>query len=413
MTAGPKVSPVHRLWRLLPADARRRALVRITAALASRPDRPPPPPRAPVIIAGYFNASSGLGEAARRLADMFEAAGTPVHRADLTRALHQGDPSVGSVDEERRSRATLPRGPGTLILQVNGPLLPWAMAALGRASVADKHVIGFWNWELPVLPATWRPGFRFLHRVWAPSAFSAAAFRIDRAPTVEVVPYSVPEPSPSALDRAAFGLPQDAFVTLSILDASSSVERKNPAASIHAHRLAFGDRPDRILVIKTYRTEDAGPAWREVADLAAGAPNIRILDRRMSRGDVWALIRAADAFISLHRAEGFGLALAEAMRLGVPVVATGWSGNMDFMTRDNSMLVDYTLVPAHDSAGVYSVRGAHWASPDLAMAADALRRLKDHPETAHAIVSRATVSIAALSPASAGARALAMLGAAV
>ena len=116
-----------------------------------------------------------------------------------------------------------------------------------------------------------------------------------------------------------------------MFDAGSSIARKNPLAAVAAHRAAFGDRADRILLLKTHGTETAGPAWREVAEAAAGAPNIRVLDRGMDRRDLWALVLAADCFLSTHRSEGFGFGIAEAMRAARPVVATGWSGNMDFM----------------------------------------------------------------------------------
>jgi glycosyltransferase involved in cell wall biosynthesis len=289
-------------------------------------------------------------------------------------------------------------------------MLPWGLAALGRRAVADKHVIGFWNWELPVMPGDWQRGFRFVHRIWCSSAFVAdAALKRSGHLPVQVVHYPVPDPAPAPLGRIDFGLPEAAFIALSVFDASSSVERKNPLGAIAAHRAAFGDDPDRILVLKTYNTQQGGAAWAAVQQAVAEVANIRILDQEMSRGDVWALISCADAFLSLHRAEGVGLALSEAMQLGIPVVTTAWSGNMDFMDGDSAMLVGWRPVPAQDERGTYSVRGTHWAEPDIAGAAEALRALAGDASLRARLAAAGIERMAAFTPAICGARALALL----
>jgi glycosyltransferase involved in cell wall biosynthesis len=376
----------------------------VTAALAPRPTRPPPASAGPITVAGYFGATSGLGEGARRLADMLEAAGAAVHRADLTRALHQG----GS-DGTTPRRPEVPSGPGTLIMHVNGSLLPWGMQALGRRAISGKHVIGFWNWELPVLPINWLPGFHFVHRIWAPSSFVADAIRPHAQVPVEVVPYPAPELRPAPLGRADFGLPGSAFIALSVFDASSSVERKNPIGAIRAHQAAFGDRPDRLLVLKTHRTAVGGRAWTQVLAAAADSANIRIMDAEMTRPEISALIACSDAFVSLHRAEGVGLALMEAMHLGLPVVATGWSGNMDFMDTGNALLVGHSMTQATDELGVYSIPGALWAEPDLNDAAMALRSLTEQPRQSQLLARMGRARVAALTPEACGLHALALL----
>ncbi len=292
---------------------------------------------------------------------------------DLTGPLRQG--AAGPP-------CRVPPGPGTLIVHINGPMLPWALLALGRRSVRGKRVIAAWNWELPVLPDDWNRGFPACHVVWAPSRFTAAACSREGGPPVLVCPHYVPRPDPSLLGREAFGLPTDAFVSLCLFDATSSVVRKNPLGAIAAHRLAFGDRQDRILVLKTHDTAMAGPAWRQVAEAAAAAPNVRVLDAVMPRRDLWALMAASDAVLSLHRAEGFGFAIAESMALGRPVIATGWSGNMDFMSGPGTYAVPYELVPAQDPQDTYAVPGASWAEPDVAAAAAMLAQLPNRAESA-------------------------------
>ena len=396
------MSALGRVWRLLPRDLRREALFGAMAALAPRPDPEPPPPGAgPVTVAGYFGATTGLGSAARRLTAVLRLAGFEVIEADLTGPLRQGP--LGPPPRVQP-------GPGTLMVHVNGPMLPWAMRVLGRRAVSGKRVVAVWNWELPVLAPDWRRGLRFAHEIWVSSRFTAGAVETEPgAPPVSVVPYMVPEPDPSPLRRADFDLPEGAFVALSVFDAASSLARKNPLAAVAAHRAAFGDRPDRVLVLKTHNTEAAGPAWREVAGAAAASPNIRVLDRAMDRRDLWALVRAADCFLSTHRAEGFGLGIAEAMRAARPVVATGWSGNMDFMRGEGAVALPYDLIPARDPQRTYDLPGAVWAEPRVPDAAAALARLADDPDRRAAMGRAAREAADALSPASVAARARAAL----
>jgi hypothetical protein len=252
-------------------------------------------------------------------------------------------------------------------------LLPWALVALGRRAVAGKRIIAVWNWELPVLPPDWRRGFTHCHEIWASSQFAAAAFQNAESVPVHVVPYPVTPAAPSALGRADFGLRDDAFVVLQIFDAASSIARKNPAASLAAHRIAFGDDPSTIMVMKVHNTDRAGSAWLEVAAAAAGRPNVVVLDQLFSDADISALILCCDVLISLHRAEGFGFTLAEALALGRPVVATAWSGNMDFMQATGAHAVPAVLRPAEDMQATYDVPGAVWAEADVNAAARILR----------------------------------------
>ncbi|MGG5889579.1 glycosyltransferase [Falsiroseomonas sp. HC035] len=363
------MSLIHRAWSLLPRDLRREALFSLMALRAPRITRPAPDGVGPLVLAGYHSAMSGLGAGTRRLEAGLRARGLDPLAADITGPLRQGPP---------HPPARVPLGPGTLLVHVNGPMLPWALAVLGRRAVAGKRVIGVWNWELPVLPADWHRGFAACHEIWAGSRFTAEAFG-GRGAKVRVVPYPVEPAAAAPRTRADFGLPEDAFVTLAIFDAASSISRKNPAASIAAHHAAFGDDPGRILVLKVHNTARAGAAWQEVAALAASHPNIRVLDRTLSDAEMSALILCCDVLISLHRAEGFGFTLAEALALGRPVVGTGWSGNLDFMHAPGAHAVPYRLVPATDSQATYAVAGAEWAEANAGAAAAALRRIKADP----------------------------------
>ncbi|MBU8544284.1 MULTISPECIES: glycosyltransferase [Roseomonadaceae] len=366
------MSLIQRAWGLLPRRLRREALFSLMALRAPAVAQPAPSGEGPLTHAGYFSAMSGLGTAARRLQSGLVARGLDASPADLTLALRQGPVQGVAV-----ASPDVAPGPGTLLVHVNGPMLPWALAVLGRQAVAGKRVIAVWNWELPVLPADWQRGFACCHEIWAASRFTAAAFG-DRVP-VRVVPYPVQPVAPRAMDRAAFGLPAEAFIALQIFDAASSIARKNPAASIAAHWAAFGDDPNHLLVLKVHNTARAGEAWHEVAQMAATRPNVRVLDAPMAEGELSALILACDVLLSLHRAEGFGFTMAEALALGRPVVATAWSGNLDFMDAPGAHQVPCRLVPAADLQATYDIPGANWAEPDIGMAARLLRDIAADP----------------------------------
>ena len=380
--APPSLSALHRLWRLLPAVQRRSlfaAAAGLLAAgrpLAARGSSMAPTGAAPTgadgaIVAGEFSRASGVGETARL---MHAALGTlrlpaaaidiapllPAHRADLPAPEPQ------------------PAPPGApLVLHVNAPLLPWVLLRLPRALARGRRIIGYWAWELPVPSPDWAPGARLVHEIWTPSRFVADALSPLLPGRVRVVPpplAAVP-PRPAPLDRAAFGLPDHAVVVLTALNLASSFERKNPLAAIAAFRAAFGHRADRLLVLKLGNPEHAPADFARIRAAVAGAANIRLETRTLPAASSHALTAAADIVLSLHRSEGFGLVPAEAMLLGRPVIATGWSGNLTFMDADSAALVGYRLVAAHDARGLYALPGALWAEPDLGEAAAWLRHL--------------------------------------
>ena len=281
----------------------------------------------------------------------------PAHTSDVAAATETPPPGV------------------PLVVHVNPPLLPVVLMRLPRSLVRGRTIIGYWAWELQSAPADWHVGGRFVHEAWAPSQFSASAIDWILPARTRVVPHpvAVVPPAPSRLDRSAFGLPRDAVIVLVSFNLASSFERKNPLAAIAAFRAAFGDRMDRILVLKISHSEHFPDDFARIVSVVAGARNIRLQTQLLPAADLHALTRSCDIVLSLHRGEGFGLTMAEAMLLGKPVVATGWSGNMTFMDADCAALVKYKLVRAEDPRQVY-VDGI-WAEPDLESAAMELRRL--------------------------------------
>jgi glycosyltransferase involved in cell wall biosynthesis len=367
----PFHSPSHMVWRSLPAMLRRRALARATGWIAPKPSIHARPATDGLVVAGELARASGVGETARLMATTAERLGLPVWTVDVP-------PPVHSVPEVALPPSDPPPNGVPLVLHVNAPLLPLALLRLPASVTRNRPIIGYWAWEIPEVPPEWRPAIACVNQVWVPSRFTAAVLEPLLPGRVRVVPpaLGLVPPVASSLGRDAFGLPEDAVVVLVSFSLASSFARKNPFAAIAAFRGAFGDRPDRVLVLKIGHPDHAPADFVRLARMAQASrsPNIRLETRTLAPADRHALTACADIVLSLHRGEGFGLVLAEAMLLGKPVVATGWSGNTDFMDGTNAALVGYRLVPARDDRAVY--RGL-WAEPDLADAVDRLRFLAD------------------------------------
>ncbi len=374
----PTALPIlHRAWRVFPAGPRRRLLAGAAALVAPRITRPTPQASGGVIVAGELTRASGLGEGARLMLRALEAIGVPAWPLDIGPLL-----PAHAADLPPPPAPNAPAPPGAaLVLHVNAPALPLVLARLPRGLARGRRVVGFWAWELPVMAPEWRAGARFVHEAWAPSNFTAIAVAplVDGRTRVVPHPIAMAPPICAAPDRTRLGLPSDALVVLVAFNLASSFARKNPLAAIEAFRAAFNDRADRVLVIKVGNPAHAPGDFARLTAAVAGAPNIRIETRTFLAAEAHCLTAAADIVLSLHRSEGFGLVPAEAMLLGRPVVATGWSGNMTFMDEGCAALIGYRLVPARDPRAVYEVPGATWAEPDVAQAADWLRRLAEDP----------------------------------
>ena len=282
---------------------------------------------------------------------------------------------------------------GAADLHVNPPMLPLVMYRLPKTIVQHRRIIGFWAWELQTVPQDWVTASKYVHEIWAPSHFTAEALEAILPGHVSVAqhPLALAPPLPSALDRASFGLPPEAVVILVSVNLASSMARKNPIGAISAFRAAFGDRLDRILLLKISNPQHFPADFCQLIDAARG-PNIRVETRTLSAADNHALTAAADIVMSLHRSEGFGLVPAEAMLLGKPVIATAWSGNMDFMDADSAALVSYRLVPAHDPRGTYQLANAVWAEPEMADAVTHLRHLAGDAAARQSLGARGRVA---------------------
>jgi glycosyltransferase involved in cell wall biosynthesis len=362
-------------------------------------------PDAPISIAGLFRSGGGIGALARSTYQSFRACGIAPSAHDLTASFLPCD-----LDAAIPFVRTLPERPGTLIVHLNAPELPMGLYRLGLRAHHDWRVIGYWAWELPGFPEGWERSFEVLSEIWTLSDFAAQSLRQHpAAPVVYSLPIAV-TPSVVRSNRSRFNLPEGVFVALTAADALSSFDRKNPIGAIEAFRSAFGERDDCLLIVKTRNIGMMQLAARAISAAIGGARNIRHIDETLSATDFWMLLASVDCLLSLHRAEGFGIVPAEAMALGKPVIATGWSGNLSFMNKDCSFLTRYRLQPVQDRFGIYAMPEVQWAEPDIAHAAELLRKVRTDPDSRERIGAAARLQIATTcSPQAVGRRMMSLL----
>lgn len=359
---------------------------RHTVRKATRVQTPPVSPG--VNLLGYARGEFGIAENVRSYARAIERQGHPflIFNFDVGAASRQRDHSM-----ERHFVDTLRYAQNVFF--INADQMQIARDVLGREAFAEHYNIGFWVWELEQFPRDWSGAFNLVDEVWVPTEFVRKAIAACTNKPVLRMPKAIEFEAPVGMDRAHFGLPRDEFVFLFSYDCNSFAARKNPEAVIAAFRAAFADgaKGVRLLVKSTngVRFPDKLTALqRNVAD----DPRIEVRDGFLSREEMFGLQNAMDCYVSLHRSEGFGLGMAECMYLGKPVIATAYSGNLDFMDRDNSLLVDCRMIPLKDGDYPYW-QGQQWADADVAHAARLMRQVFEDREGAARIGAAAAASI--------------------
>jgi glycosyltransferase involved in cell wall biosynthesis len=326
---------------------------------ASRPDlmAPDDRPQEPgVNLVGYISAEMGIGQGARNLVRAARCAGLKCAVKPVsTEGLHR-EQDLGIEDD-------IDHPYPVNVIYVNADRVPSTLQALGEDFLRGHRNIGYWHWELEEFPEDFNSAFDCLDEVWTASRFCQDSIsRLSPVPVIRI-PHAVEVANPPARSRSDFGLPEDRFLFLMVFDMLSVFERKNPLGVVRAFIEAFAGDPATHLAIKIGNTKCNPAAMRDLSDAIQSYP-ITLIDRVMDRVDVDALLQVSDCLVSLHRSEGFGLCLAEAMYLGKPVIATAYSGNTDFMTSDNSFLVGYRLSTVPEGCPPYRA-GAVWANPIL------------------------------------------------
>jgi glycosyltransferase involved in cell wall biosynthesis len=337
-------------------------------------------------IIAHFRYPSGLMEASLNTVRALENAGVRRSCRDLPAGVYHGQPG------DRSDCLGLEPYDVTLLHMAPEPLVEMCYPLAGLWRRPDIYRVAVWYWELETAPPEWARHAALLNEVWAPTTFIHRALsRIMPIPVTPMLPGMAPPVAPD-LPRAHFGLDPSKFLFLFLFDMNSVMERKNPLATVAAFRQAFGGSKDVQLAIKASRG-DADPESFARLQHACEEAGAVLIDGVMSREESYGLLNACDAYVSLHRSEGFGLTMAEAMFFGKPVIATAYSGNLDFMSADNSLLIPYEMTPLTQDYAVYR-QGGLWADPSVPAAAEAMRRLVEQPAFARALGQRGRRDVA-------------------
>ncbi|WP_269715364.1 glycosyltransferase [Caulobacter sp. NIBR2454] len=368
----PALKALRSLWRAapLPPAARGVAGRTVAAVIGARHRRSRLEglgvdlKRGPIVVSGFHNEALGIGRGGRLTAQALEDAGYQVIRHDARAAIQT--PGFANV--------ALPGEGGVWLQHCNAPEAIALFDRVRREDLFGRYRIGYWAWELPTAPKDWLRTARFFDEIWTPSQFTADSLAGCGVP-VRAMPHPLPDVTADP-DPARFEFLPGRINFLAMADLRSSAARKNPLGAVEAFLRAFPEpQAKAALTLKLVQSQTDAAAMRALGARISGRPDIRLLVEEYDADDVLRLLASADVVLSLHRAEGFGLVPAEALSLGRAALATGWSGNMEFMADLPEALVPYSLIKAQDSSGRY--RRQMWADPDLDAAAAQIRLLTE------------------------------------
>jgi glycosyltransferase involved in cell wall biosynthesis len=334
-------------------------------------------------VAGFVKGEFGIGEGMRANLRSLEAARIPFAINNFHIDWHR------NLDATYREQDLVKDNPYPVnLVNFNPDGIATFLESWGSNYFENRYNIGFWAWELPAFPPELQFGFNYFDEIWTFSNHAVEAISaVSPIPVIKVMPSLVFPPA--SLGREALGLPKDKFIFLFMFDSLSTFERKNPGAVVEAFIQAFGkfDR-DVCLVIKFSNSQHYPRQRDEFKALAAQYPSVRLIEGHLMREEVNALVYNCDCYVSLHRAEGFGLTMAEAMYWGKPTIATAYSSNIEFMNVGNSFLVKYDLVTVAEDIGPYK-KGNIWANPDIDHAAALMHYVFHNYQQAKLVGARA------------------------
>lgn len=358
------------------------------------------PFREPPVIVGNPFAPTGRGTTAVLHSRALKAANVIHGICDIQSRDHAI--AAGAALDQGLLACLVPR-PGRFIniYHLNADEITPALHRINHQLPDAAYNIVYPFWELSHYPPEWLQSLSVFDEIWAPSHFVGAALAAgDTQRPVSWMPLPAEVRPASLIGREHFGIPAHAYVFLQFFDLRSFVGRKNPQALLQVFRKVLHARPfaDFVVVVKLHGTGTSEEAARAKAEFADQIRNSEVADRFMlidqvySEDEIHNLVRESDCLVSLHRSEGFGLTLAEAMWLSKPVIATKYSGNLDFMTSDNSCLVDCNLIAV--KAGEYPhAAGQVWADPDIEQAATFAGMMIDKPQYGRDLGARAAIDV--------------------
>ena len=319
-----------------------------------------------VDVVGYFNGEFGLGEAGRLLVRSLKSVDFPVSTLLTTVAGHRNMYHFPTDNVWKHDAA---------IISVNAGETPGVYQQFGVQTFRERYVIGQWFWELEEFPQECHIGYPYVNELWASTKFIQTTLSKYAPENVKVIHMPLPLLAPKVnkdIERKNFNLDNDRFMFLFTFDFCSSTARKNPYGVLEAFKQAFKENEGPVLVVKSVNDKNFPNALSNLIVHAEGRRDILFFNEHFDHEVVSALRNLSDCYVSLHRSEGLGLTISEAMCLGKPVIATGYSGNMDFMTEANSIPIPWKYTVAGANAAPYPA-GSRWAEPDIDAAIDAMR----------------------------------------
>jgi glycosyltransferase involved in cell wall biosynthesis len=314
-------------------------------------------------LVGYFASQTGVGQSARALADAAELAGVPVARIEAAPGERHDGEGRAPFDVN--------------LYHVNADGADGVVEELGPRLHGGRANVAYWYWESETFPARWRDRFDYFDEVWVATEFCRRAIASVSPLPVVVVPPAV-DVAGGAFEPATGEGSKHDFSFLTMADATSVPERKNPLGVVRAFAAAFSPS-DRAVLRVQLRNARQVPGLLEELDAAGRGARVSVIDESLSRGEIVRLLAACDAYVSLHRCEGFGFPIAEAMAMGKPVIATDYSGCADYLDQATGFPVRWTYRVLTASIRDYPA-GSRWAEPDLEDAAAQLRRAASDPE---------------------------------
>lgn len=328
-------------------------------------------------VVGYLRAEMGTGQHARLLIDGIRAAGIPYSTFTVSDTIIRQQHPFSDTHANQNVN----------VLCINADELPHFARRTETAVFSGRYNIGFWAWELEEFPRVFNGAFEFVDEIWSVSEFVRQSIAASTDKPVFAFPPLIVTPEVSSRDvRQELEL-GERFFFLFCCDLLSIFERKNPLGLVEAFSNAFQAEEGPLLVIKTTNGDRRSRDLDQLQRATQGRADIRLIDGYWPGADLGALMNSCDCYVSLHRSEGFGLTMAEAMSLGRPVIATAYSGNLDFMNAGNSFLVDYEYGPVPEGCDPYP-EGARWADPNLDHAKKLMRTVYESREVAQTVASR-------------------------
>lgn len=341
-------------------------------------------------VVGFLTADLGIGESARCMVRAADAALIPIALVPLKLNCRN---RLGDLTYQNRLQDLNPYGAN--VFHIDPPVARDIDHHHGSEFRKNKYNIGYFAWELPEFPDAWMPSLDYFDEVWCPSNFVRDSMALKALFPVLTMPHSIGFERPTAdvaTLRGQFGLPADRFLFLTLFDLNSYTARKNPRAVIEAFRKSGLAGTSVALVIKVQNADVNPSDFAALQEAVRDIPGTVIINATLSRAEVYALEAACDCFVSLHRSEGFGLAVAECMYLGKPVISTNWSATAEYLDSSNGYPVNYSLVELTENHGPYG-KGANWAEADISHASGLMRQIVSDPHGAALIGAAARRTI--------------------